>query len=104
MDDTASQDGSLRGATPAWPARVRGQKSRGAFGGQVLKSGDVDKLAVEPEDGAEPSVAQAQRIGRDGIEHRLGVGLRAADDAQYFARRRLLLQCFRQALLELLAR
>mgnify|MGYP003694026013 CR=1 FL=1 len=76
-------------------------KGRGAFGSQVLESGQVDELAVEPEDGAEPAVTQAQRIGRDGIEHRLGIGPRAADDAQDLARGRLLLQCFRQALLEL---
>ncbi len=69
-----------------------------------MKSGNVDELAVKPEDKAEPAVTKAQRVGRDGFEHRLYVAPRAADDAQDIPRGGLLLQCLRHASLEFPAR
>src|SRR6185503_7995253 len=96
VDDAARQNGALRGAPAAWPARVRSTKRRGTFRVQVLESADVDELAVVSEDSAELGVAKTQRVGRDRFEDRLHIRWRAADDAQDLAGRGLLLQRFRE--------
>ena len=40
---------------------------------EVLESPHVDEFAVGPEDGAEPGVAEPQRVRRDGLEDRLHI-------------------------------
>ena len=57
---------------------------------------EMDELAVEPEDRAKFSLAQARRPFGDHVEHRLQIGRRARDDAEHVVRRRLLLQRFGQ--------
>jgi hypothetical protein len=52
----------------------------------------MNQLAVEPIDGAEERAAQPHGALDDGVEDRLHVGRRAADDAQDLARRGLLLE------------
>ena len=51
-------------------------------------------LTVDAPDLRIVCVAQPRRILRDRIQHRLNIRRRAGDDAQDFARRRLLLQRF----------
>jgi hypothetical protein len=53
-------------------------------------------VAVEREDVGRVGIAQLERGRRDGVEHGLHVGGRAADHAQDVARCSLLLQRFRQ--------
>jgi hypothetical protein len=103
VDDAAGQDGAMGGATPAWRRRVRITISGGALRGHVMKSSDVDEPSVKPEDGSQLGAAEAVGTGRDGLEHRLGIGRRARDHTQDLAGRRLLLQGVGQGLLQSLA-
>src|SRR5262249_194313 len=58
-------------------------------------------LAIELESPAEESVAQPRGILDDGIEDRLRVGVRPADDAEDLGRRSLLFGSLRQHALQL---
>jgi hypothetical protein len=52
----------------------------------------MDAVAIKPVDSASLCSTQVQRLGRDGLEDRLNVGLSAADDTEDLAGCRLLLQ------------
>jgi hypothetical protein len=67
------------------------QCGRGARAG-----GPVDALAVAEKQGAEPGLADAHRVLQHGLEHRLELAGRAADDLQHLGGRGLLLQRFAQ--------
>jgi len=58
-------------------------------------------FAIELESPAEESVAQPRGILDDGIEDRLRVGARPADDAEDLGRRSLLFGSLRQRALQL---
>ncbi len=73
-----------------------------AFG--AVEGVEVDQRAVVTEHEAGDAIAQAEGAGRDDVEHRLHVGLGAADDAQDLARRRLLLQSLAQRAFLILVR
>src|SRR5262249_49766131 len=79
VDDTSSQNGAMGAASPAWRCRVCITVGGGAFRRDLLKSNEVDELAVESEHGAQPGIAEAQRTRGDAIEYRLHVCWRAAD-------------------------
>ena len=53
---------------------------------------EVNELAIETEDRAEFAGAQAERVARNHLEHRLGVRGRARDDAEDLAGGGLLLE------------
>jgi hypothetical protein len=99
MNDATGQDGAMGTASPAWARRVRITIGGGTFRGHLMKSHEMDQLTVEPEDGTQLGVAEPERSGRYGLEHRLSVGGRAGNHAKDFGRGRLLLQRLRQALL-----
>ena len=69
---------------------------------RVMIGNEMQLLAVEPENVGKQAVAEGNRISRDGIEHRLDIGRRAANHAQNFARRSLLLQSFSEITVALL--
>src|SRR5215471_2029144 len=92
VDDTSSQNGAMGAASPALARRVCIAVGGGAFCRDLLKSNEVDEFAVEPEYGAQPGIAEAQRTCRDAVEYRLYVCRRAADHSQDIAGRGLLLQ------------
>jgi hypothetical protein len=57
-----------------------------------MKRGEVDPFAIESATRAERRVAESQRAGCDGVEHRLRIGPRARYDVQNFAGCSLLLE------------
>src|SRR5262249_57746845 len=73
VDGCSSQNGAMSAPSPAWTRRVRVTVGGGAFRRDLLKSNEVDEFAVEPEHGAQPGIAEAQRTCRDAIEYRLYV-------------------------------
>src|SRR5262245_36405885 len=62
------------------------------LGRRVLNTDQIDQIALEPEDRSENSVAQRHATAQDGVEDRLHVSRRAADDTQDLARRRLAIE------------
>src|SRR5262245_7167067 len=79
VDDASSQNGAMGAPSPAGTRRVRITVGGGAFRRDLLKSNEVDEFPVEPEHGAQPGIAEAQRTCRDAIEDRLYVCWRTAD-------------------------
>ena len=74
------------------------------LGGIVVVSTLMDKLSVKAVKCAEGSVAQHHRTSHDGVEDRLHIGWRAADDAQNFGCRRLASTSLAQLSFQLLDR
>ena len=62
------------------------------LGRVVVMGHQFHQLTIEPEHRTHARHAQAHRAGNDGVEHRLDVGRRPADHAQYIARCGLLFQ------------
>jgi len=68
------------------------EPAKGPVGDRAVVSDEAESIVVQPEDRGVRRLAQPSRALGHGVEHRLDVGRRAADDAQDLARRRLLLQ------------
>jgi hypothetical protein len=64
-------------------------------------TGDMEHLAVEPENKCRDSTTQRDSVPRDRVKDGLAVRRRPADHPQDRARRRLLLECFRQSALQI---
>ncbi len=94
VDDRSRQDRARgrRAGCPAAAASVTCPGAPGALPACSCTGREVHQLAVEPEDGAQQSVAQPHGASHDRIEDRLDVRRRLADHAQDLARRGLLLQ------------
>jgi hypothetical protein len=67
----------------------------GTFRGHLMKSNEMDELAVEPEDRTQLGNAEAEGTGRDVLEHRLDVNGRAGDHLQNLTGRRFPLTSLR---------
>jgi hypothetical protein len=65
---------------------------------KVMKSYDIDQLAIEEVHRAHPRATEAHGVSGDCVEDRLDVARRASDDPQNFRGRRLLLQGLRKML------
>src|SRR4030095_5567453 len=92
VDYTALKDSASHNRCPAgrgWKYAMCDIKGRGR---KVVCRDEVEQLTIETGEGAEDSIAQPRSAFDDGIEDRLDVGLRLADDTQDLARGRLLPQ------------
>jgi len=92
VSDVESPPVEHRSAIDRPPDQREGERD----GDRAVMSDEQKLLAVPAEDGGVERLAQAGGALRDGVEHRLDVCRRAADDAQDLAGRRLLLQRFRE--------
>jgi hypothetical protein len=71
------------------------------FVGDAVERDELQRLAVELRNPADIGLAQPPDTLPDGVEHRLDVQGRLADDAQNLADRRLALESLRQAFLKI---
>src|SRR5262244_2692637 len=89
---------SVRPASIALPTWVRASSGTGRRSASFSKPGsplspDLDQAVAQQADEGKAGAEQAQQIAHYRLEHRLGVGGRAADRGQDFTGRGLLLQC-----------
>ena len=92
LDDLAREDRPPRSLIGLrWP-RIHALQDCDRLRRIIVMSDEVHQLAVEPVHRAHARPAKAHRVGDDGIEHRLNIGLRSADHSQDFIRCRLLLE------------
>jgi hypothetical protein len=92
VDHRALQDRPGRPQGPGWAHREYAVHLLEGFGSEVVLGDMMDQLAVVLIERAEESIAQPHGASHDGVEDRLHVGRRPADDAQDLRRRRLLFE------------
>ncbi len=94
----AIDDDSAGHCGPGGPAGEQLLQTLDASRDDMRMRNQMEQFAVVSCDSAEAPVAQTHCAVGDGVENRLDVGRRAADDSENLARRRLLLERFRKLL------
>ncbi len=94
MDNRALEDGPPCPEAPGWARRESATHLLEGFGGVVVVGDMMDQLAVKLIKRAEEPVAQPHGTLDDGVEDRLHVIVRLADDPENVAGRCLLLPQF----------
>jgi hypothetical protein len=96
MNNRPGQDRAWYRARPAWRPGEHAPDGVERLRRPVVMRRQVDQIAVETENAGVARLAQPRGASRDGIEDRLDVRRRAADDAQNLTGGRLLVERLRQ--------
>src|SRR5262249_31401838 len=91
LHETLLKYRARRYTLPTWRLRKRPSVDLNYLGGEAVVRHEVEELAVETVDKAELALTKPRRALGNHVEHRLGIGRRTTDDAQYLRSRRLLL-------------
>src|SRR4030095_11417613 len=82
VDNRTTRDGARGDTSLSGRNGEQAPDRRELVGPQVMVGREMNQLSVETEYRAPDRCAEARRVGRDGLEHRLRVRRRAWDDGQ----------------------